>query len=152
MTGYTAYVIGDASRAELLERFPPKYPDIIAHHITLKYGAAEGETPREPGHVRIVGHHDGGNIQVLVAEVDGEQHQQTETDGAKRFLHITLSLDKAQGVSARNSNDLLEKIASEQGEAALRNLREPFSIRVAPQFLVDEDKPAPKSAPGMKPE
>ncbi len=35
---YTAYVLTDASRDLLLSKFPPKFPDVIAHHITINIG------------------------------------------------------------------------------------------------------------------
>lgn len=145
-TGYTAYELTEESRAALLKAFPPKYADVIAHHITQKYGAAEGETPAQPKSVIVAGYHDSGAIQVLVALVDGRQYQAEGLDGAKKFLHITLSLDREQGVSPKNSNDVLQKIFNERGQGALYNLQQPLEIKVVPKFLLDEEKPAAASA------
>ncbi|MBI1215447.1 MAG: hypothetical protein GC185_06490 [Alphaproteobacteria bacterium] len=146
MTHYAAYVIGDAAREKLLEAFPPKYPRAVAHHITHRYDCGADELPPPSEKVEVVGFHDSGAMQVLVVEVDGRKHQAPRADDdARRFYHITLSLDPAQGVSPSKSNDVLEKIAAEKGEAALRNLEHPMAISVTPAVLADD--PKPKSPP-----
>ena len=68
---YVAYKLDDASREKLLGIFKPKYSDVIAHHVTHKYGAGPEDVPPPPEKVRIVGYHDSGAIQVLVVDVDG---------------------------------------------------------------------------------
>ena len=134
---YAAYMIDEASRERLLDIFKPKYPDVIAHHITHKYGAAPEDVPPQPRHVRVVGYHDSGAIQVLVVDVDGRKNQATPDGADKKFYHITLALDRAKGVSPSKSNAVLKKIAAEQGEAAVYNLAEPVEITVAPKLLLD---------------
>ena len=34
---YLAYVLDEESREVLLKMYPPKFPDVKAHHITKKY-------------------------------------------------------------------------------------------------------------------
>lgn len=137
-TPYTAYILDEDSRQLLLRTFQPKYGDVIAHHITHKFGATEADVPAPPQDVRVVGLHDNGAIQALAVEIDGERRQATEHE--KRYFHITFSLDRAQGVSPKDSNVMLLKIAAEKGEAALANLPEPIAIHVTPQLLNHADK------------
>jgi hypothetical protein len=134
--GYTAFVIDEESRRKLLQTFPPKYPDVIAHHITHGFGVSDKEPlPPQPQKVLVHGYHDSGAIQVLVVEVDGRKNQGLQTD---KFYHVTLSLERAQGVTPRNSNDVLQKIVAGSGEGALRNLSKPIEISVTPVFIKDE--------------
>lgn len=137
---YAAYLIEEKSRAALLAAFPPKHPDVVAHHITHKYGAGEADVPAAPQSVKVVGHHVDEAIEVLVVEIDGKKHQATGEEET-RYYHITLSLDRAKGVSPRNANDLLQKLVAEKGEDALRNLPDPFELVVAPRLLVDSGSP-----------
>ncbi|TAL40226.1 MAG: hypothetical protein EPN97_00475 [Alphaproteobacteria bacterium] len=134
---YAAYQIDEASREKLLSVFKPKYPDVIAHHITHKYGAGPEDVPPLPEHVRVVGYHDSGAIQVLVVDIDGKRNQVTPPDAPKKFYHITLSLDRSQGVSPSKSNGVLQAIAAEKGEAAVYNLPEPVEISAVPRLLLD---------------
>ncbi len=134
---YAAYEIEGDSREMLLKAFPPRHGDVIAHHITHKYDATEADMPPMPAMVRVTGHHDNGAIQVLVVEVDGRRHQAARGDETPRWYHITLSLDRAQGVEPKNSNDLLAAIAAEKGAGALDNLPEAIEIAVLPRLLRD---------------
>ena len=134
---YAAYEIDDASRDKLLDIFKPKYPEVIAHHVTHKYGAGPEDVPAAPQKVRVLGYHDTGAIQILVVDVDGRKLQQTAPDAPTKFYHITLALDRAQGVSPSKSNAALKKIAAEQGEGAVYNLPEPLEITVTPKLIFD---------------
>jgi D-glycero-D-manno-heptose 1,7-bisphosphate phosphatase len=134
---YAAYEIDSDSREMLLEAFPPRHADVIAHHITHKYDATAADMPPVPAEVRVTGHHDNGAIQVLVVQVDGRRHQAARADETPRWYHITLSLDRAQGVEPKNSNDLLAAIAKEKGAAGLDNLPAPLDILVTPRLLLD---------------
>lgn len=144
--GYIAFVLDEPSRQRLLETFSPKYPDVIAHHITHKFGVSDQEPlPPQPQYIKVVGYHDSGAIQVLVVGVDGRKNQDAETE---RFYHITLSLDRAQGVKPENSNDVIKKIVAEKGEGALCNLPEPIEISAAVRFI--ESKSAPRASTKSK--
>ncbi|HYU96988.1 MAG TPA: hypothetical protein VE989_12580 [Sphingomicrobium sp.] len=85
-------------RAQLLDRFPPRYEKVIADHVTLRVG--EGELPQRPI-ARIVGRaDDGDSLECLVVELDGATDR---PDGST--YHITWSL--GPGREAIESNAVL---------------------------------------------
>jgi hypothetical protein len=43
----TGWKLDSNERAQLLERFPPTWPDVIADHVTLKARASADEPCRE---------------------------------------------------------------------------------------------------------
>ena len=87
---YEAFVLDSKSRERLLRAFPPKYPDVLAHHITEKFGVPK---PTEPvrhyaANVKIIGYVDDGvGCEALVVEVN---EKSTRKDG--KPYHITLSM------------------------------------------------------------
>ena len=89
-------------RDRLLERFPPKYENVIADHVTLRVGAnAQTPLPRNPASARIVGRaDDGAGVECFAVELDGTTDR---PDGST--YHITWSL--GPGRKARESNDVL---------------------------------------------
>lgn len=97
----TGWKLPRDERAHLLERFPPRYSETVADHVTLRVGAdASPALPREV-EARIVGHaDDGDSLECLVVELDGTTDR---PDGST--YHITWSL--GPGRKARESNDLL---------------------------------------------
>lgn len=88
-------------RDMLLQRFPAKYENVVADHVTLRTGATpQTPLPRKP-HSRIVGRADDGKgLECLVVELDGTTDR---PDGST--YHITWSLGPAR--RARESNDVL---------------------------------------------
>ena len=97
---YTGWLVDPAMREALLARIPPRYPIVVAHHVTLKFGD-EAATP--PGEVlgQIVGEaDDGAGVQALVVAIGGSP---ARPDGGT--FHITWSL--AEGREARESNDVI---------------------------------------------
>ena len=93
-----------AQRDQLLARFPPRYPNIIADHVTLKSNA-EAEPLPNPVEGAIVGHaDDGDSLEAMVVTIDGKTGR---PDGS--VFHITWSLNKMKGRQARESNDLLRQ-------------------------------------------
>ena len=90
-------------REALLGRFPPKYENVIADHVTLRAGATpQTPLPRKP-EARIVGHADDGkSLECLVVAVDGTTDR---PDGST--YHISWSL--SAGRAARESNDVLKE-------------------------------------------
>lgn len=91
-------------REELLRRFPPRYRDAIADHVTLRTDAKNAPLPA-PVDAQIVGRaDDGDSLEAMVVEVGGTEDR---PDGS--IFHITWSLDKAKGRKARESNDLLKE-------------------------------------------
>ena len=98
----TGWKLPRDERDMLLNRFPPKYENAVADHVTLRVGATEQTPlPREPETARIVGRaDDGSSLECLVVELDGTTDR---PDGAT--YHITWSLGSHR--KARESNDVL---------------------------------------------
>lgn len=88
-------------RAELLQQFPPRYPKIVADHVTLEVRAAQrAELPCET-QGEIVGRADDGKgVEAMVVRIDGTTDR---PDGS--IYHITWSLEDVR--KARESNDVL---------------------------------------------
>lgn len=99
---YTAYVLDDGARDALLAKFPPKYPKVIAHHITVQFPVPQGTEPPAPANVKVIGYADSGDgLEALVCTVNGR----SERPDGKRW-HITWSLDPEK-YSPVDSNKLL---------------------------------------------
>ena len=97
----TGWRIPRDERDALLQRFPPKYENAVADHVTLRTGAtSKAPLPRQP-EARIVGRADDGkSLECMVVELDGTTGR---PDGST--YHITWSL--GPGRKARESNDVL---------------------------------------------
>ncbi len=97
----TGWKLPPEDRERLLQRFPPKYENVIADHVTLRTGATpDTHLPRKPA-ARVVGRADDGrSLECLVVELDGTTDR---PDGST--YHITWSL--GPGRKARESNDVL---------------------------------------------
>ena len=106
-------------RATLLERFPPRYSNVIADHVTLRTGASRHTPlPGKPD-ARIVGRADDGNsLECLVVELNGTTDR---PDGST--YHITWSL--GPGRDARESNDVLRDRGWRPIDAAIPVTLEP---------------------------
>lgn len=101
---YIAFELDNESRNQLFDRFPPKYPKVIAHHITYDFGvSSDSELPEQPEKMEVVGYADDGeSIEALVVAINGDT---TRSDG--KVYHITWSLDPDQGRKPVHSNDLI---------------------------------------------
>ncbi len=99
----TGWKLPTDQRAALLERFPPRYENVIADHVTLRVGATKDTLlPREV-EAQVVGKaDDGDSLECLVVELDGTTER---PDGST--YHITWSL--GAGRHARESNDVLQE-------------------------------------------
>ena len=106
-------------RLALLKRFPPRYENVIADHVTLRVGATP-ETPLPPKpDARVVGRaDDGDSLECLVVELDGTTDR---PDGST--YHITWSL--GPGREARESNDVLRDRGWRPIDAAIPVTLEP---------------------------
>jgi len=115
----TGWKLPTDERSMLLDRFPPKYENVIADHVTLRVGASpRTPLPRRP-EARVVGRADDGiSLECLVVELDGTTER---PDGST--YHITWSL--GPGRNARESNDVLR----DQG---WEHLRAPIDIDLQP--------------------
>ena len=96
------WTLDAGERAALLERYPPRYAEVVAHHVTF---ATDAENRELPGRIQaeIVGRADDGlGVEAMVVTVDGDT---ARPDGST--FHITWSL--GEGRRARESNDLLKQ-------------------------------------------
>jgi hypothetical protein len=87
-------------RDALLGRFPPRYPNVVADHITF---GRVSEAPTMPIHrsARVIGRADDGEgVEALVVELGGEA---ARWDGSS--YHMTWSL--AEGRVMKESNDVI---------------------------------------------
>lgn len=104
---YEAFVLDGKSRDRLIKAFPPKYPDVLAHHITEKFGVPKPTEPvRHYGvDVKVIGYADDGvGCEALVVEVNGKS---TRKDG--KVYHVTLSIDRAAGRKPVDSNTVIKE-------------------------------------------
>jgi len=116
------WLLDETDRAALLARFPPVWPDVIAHHVTLQSATGQPLPTETSG--EIIGHvNDGEGLQALVVAINGTTNR---PDGGT--YHITWSLDKARGREARQSNDVLR-------ERGFDRLDVPIPIRLTPSEL-----------------
>jgi len=97
----TGWKLPADERVALLQRFPPKYENVIADHVTLRVGATPDTPLPKKRAARVVGRADDENsLECLVVELDGTTDR---PDGST--YHITWSL--GPGRKARESNDVL---------------------------------------------
>lgn len=87
--GYIGFNLDDASRNTVIAHFQPKFPKIIAHHITHQFGVpVDSPLPPHPKNVQIVGYAADHGIEALICQVDGTTKR---PDGG--VYHVTLSLN-----------------------------------------------------------
>jgi len=98
----TGWKLSQVDRELLLQRFPPRYDNVVADHVTLVVGASpDTPLPRDVENANVVGRaDDGAGVECLVVEIDGSTDR---PDGST--YHITWSL--GPGRRARESNDVL---------------------------------------------
>ncbi len=115
------WTLDEVERAALLERYPPRYANVVAHHITFATDAEDRDLP-PPVRAAIVGHADDGQgVEAMVVTIDGAT---ARADGST--FHISWSL--GDGRRARESNDVLK-------ERGWRELGHPIAINVTPARL-----------------
>lgn len=100
--------VEEISRRELLQIFPPRYPNVLADHVTLKARvAADAALPAEVA-CEIIGRaDDGAGVEAMVVRIDGGTDR---PDGST--YHITWSL--APGRRPVESNDVIRSHGWEQ--------------------------------------
>lgn len=100
--------VEEISRRELLQLFPPRYPNIVADHVTLKAKvAADAALPAEAA-CEIIGRADDGKgVEAMVVRIDGGTDR---PDGST--YHITWSLEP--GRRPVESNDVIRTQGWEQ--------------------------------------
>ena len=112
------WLLAEDDRERLLQEFPPKFQQTVAHHVTLK---TEAEMDPLPPDVRaaIVGRTDDEQgVEAMVVAIDGSTDR---ADGST--YHITWSL--SDGRRARESNDVLK-------ERGWQELDHPIPIKLEP--------------------
>lgn len=119
--GYTGFVLDHVSRQSLLTKFPPKFPNVIAEHVTYKFGVDESAVPPAPKTAEIVGYAYDDSLEAYVVSIDGSIHR---PDG--KIFHITWSLDKSKGRKPVQSNTVIES-----GWEKIN----PISITLIPKFF-----------------
>ena len=102
-----------ATREDLLARFPPRYAEPVADHVTFKPGTGSEAMP-EIDHCLLVGRADDGEgVQALVVAIAGSTHR---PDGST--YHITWSL--APGRRAVESNEAIARHGWEEVAGGIR--------------------------------
>ncbi len=97
---YSGWLLSEQSKIELLERFVPRFPDVIAHHVTLN---RLRDIPDEVETAEVVGYvTDNTGLETLVVKINGTM---VRPDGA--FYHITWSLDRAAGYKPVDSKKII---------------------------------------------
>ena len=115
----TGWKLPRDERSALLERFPPKYDDVIADHVTLNVGASPNSPLPPRPNAQIVGRADDGeSLECLVVELDGTTDR---PDGST--YHITWSL--GPGRQAIESNAVLR-------DRGWENLSRPIPVDLQP--------------------
>ena len=115
----TGWKLPRSDRELLLQRFPPKYDQVVADHVTLRVGATPDTPLPDRPKAQVVGRADDGeSLECLVVTLGGTTHR---PDGST--YHITWSL--GPGRKARESNDVLR----ERGWVALKP---PIAIELEP--------------------
>lgn len=93
------WLIDEAQRIELLQQFPPRYANAVAHHVTLAAGTLDPLPDAAVGEIVGMADDDAG-VQALVVRIGGTTDR---PDGSS--YHITWSLE--EGRQARESNDVI---------------------------------------------
>ena len=105
-------------REVLLERFPPRYDEAVADHVTLATGAESQPLPLAV-RAEIRGRADDGKgVEAMVVALDGSTDR---PDGST--FHITWSL--GPGRRARESNDVIR-------DHGWRRFGEPIPVTITP--------------------
>jgi hypothetical protein len=117
----TGWRLDAEEREQLLERFRPLFPDVIADHVTLRTGTnASTPLPREMSGEVVGEIDDGAGVQALVVTIGGTTNR---SDGST--YHITWSLDRSRGRRPVESNVMIARLG-------WRSLATPIPIRLHP--------------------
>jgi len=117
----TGWMLDRKEREQLLKRFPPEWPDVIADHITLDADAGKDDPLPEVEQAEIVGGiNDDEGLQAFVVAIDGSTDR---PDGST--YHITWSLDRQSGRTPAQSNDVI-------AARGWRPLDDPVPIKIRP--------------------
>lgn len=120
---YTGYELTKESRERLREAFPPKYPEMLGHHITEEFGVKDPQKiPEQPGEIKVIGYVDEGNgLEGLLVSIDGNTRR---PDGS--LYHITWSIDRSKGYKPFHTNKYIKNAVP---------LTSPININASPKFF-----------------
>jgi hypothetical protein len=116
---FVGWALERDERKALLERFPPRYDEAVADHVTLKFGDRAAKLPTETSGEIVGQADDGQGVQAMVVQIGGTTER---PDGST--YHITWSL--APGRQAKESNDVIR-------ECGWKPLAEPVAIVLTPK-------------------
>jgi hypothetical protein len=98
---FTGWALDRREREALLARFPAAYSEVVADHVTLKFGAGETEALPSETSGELVGRaDDGAGVEAMVVRIGGTTDR---PDGST--YHVTWSL--APGRQAKESNEVI---------------------------------------------
>ena len=117
--GFVGWSVDRRERETLLRRFPPRYPNVVADHVTLKFGDVRAIPPTYTWGEIVGEADDGAGVQALVVSIRGTTER---PDGST--YHITWSL--AAGRQAKESNDVIARLG-------WRDLPEPVRVSLEPR-------------------
>lgn len=101
---FTGYELNGEDRNILIHVCEPKFPKIICHHVTHKFGVPKDEPPPKfPKKARAIAYCKGENIDCVIVEIDGTTER---PDGLT--YHVTLSLDPSRGAKPVDSNKIIK--------------------------------------------
>jgi hypothetical protein len=120
--GFIGWALDRSQREELLRRFPPRYQEAVADHVTLKFGDAEAQLPTETAGEIVGEADDGQGVQAMVVRIGGTTDR---PDGST--YHITWSL--RPGRQAKESNDVIAR-------HGWREVDPPVPVTLAPHAYV----------------
>ena len=116
------WLLHPLERNELLKLHPPRYADVVAHHVTLTSSFEKVDVPA-PTRGTIVAHvDDDKGVEALIVEIAGSTDR---PDGGT--YHITWSLDRSRNREAKESNDAIEK-------CSWQRLATPREIELMPAY------------------
>lgn len=97
---FVGWALDRSQREELLARFPAKYANAVADHVTLAFKPTHPKLPTETSGEIVGEADDGAGVQAMVVRIGGTTDR---PDGST--YHITWSL--ADGRRAKESNDVI---------------------------------------------
>ena len=117
--GFTGWALDREDRRHLLARFPARYAEAVADHVTLKFAPDEVRLPTERSGEIVGEADDGEGVQAMVVRIGGTTER---PDGST--YHITWSL--APGRRAKESNEVIARLG-------WRKFPEPIPVRLEPR-------------------
>jgi hypothetical protein len=100
VTHFTGWKLDRNERDALIARFPPRYPEVVADHVTLEFKPGKPKLPSATSGEIVGEADDGQGVQALIVRIGGTTDR---PDGST--YHVTWSL--APGRRAVESNDVI---------------------------------------------